>query len=137
MIDDSYTHGLPRRISRRASSVTRTATRRMRAVVQDRELAAYSGIATGRVDRFTFLLGSGLAGVAGLHDVEGGGEEHAVRARVVLRRVGELVELPQLFEELVAALEAGGLLQGAGAEAGRAGGGDTQRRWLHQHRIGA
>ncbi|MGM1063862.1 urea ABC transporter permease subunit UrtB [Saccharothrix sp. Mg75] len=40
--------------------------RRMRAVVQDRELAAYSGIATGRVDRFTFLLGSGLAGVAGV-----------------------------------------------------------------------
>ncbi|MEV8443076.1 urea ABC transporter permease subunit UrtB [Actinosynnema sp. NPDC051121] len=42
------------------------AGRRMRAVVQDRELAAYSGIATGRVDRFTFLLGSGLAGVAGV-----------------------------------------------------------------------
>ena len=40
--------------------------RRMRAVVQDRELASYSGIATGRVDRFTFLLGSGLAGVAGV-----------------------------------------------------------------------
>ncbi|MCC8250245.1 urea ABC transporter permease subunit UrtB [Saccharothrix luteola] len=42
------------------------AGRRMRAVVQNRELAAYSGIATGRVDRFTFLLGSGLAGVAGV-----------------------------------------------------------------------
>ena len=40
--------------------------RRMRAVVQDRELASYSGIATSRVDRFTFLLGSGLAGVAGV-----------------------------------------------------------------------
>ncbi|QFZ20802.1 urea ABC transporter permease subunit UrtB [Saccharothrix syringae] len=40
--------------------------RRMRAVVQDRELAECSGIATGRVDRFTFLLGSGLAGVAGV-----------------------------------------------------------------------
>jgi urea transport system permease protein len=40
--------------------------RRMRAVVQDRELAGYSGIATGRVDRSTFLLGSGLAGVAGV-----------------------------------------------------------------------
>ncbi|MFD7656518.1 urea ABC transporter permease subunit UrtB [Actinosynnema sp. NPDC059797] len=40
--------------------------RRMRAVVQNRELAGYSGIATGRVDRFTFLLGSGLAGVAGV-----------------------------------------------------------------------
>jgi urea transport system permease protein len=42
------------------------AGRRMRAVVQNRELAAASGIATGRVDRFTFLLGSGLAGVAGV-----------------------------------------------------------------------
>ncbi|MEU4741018.1 urea ABC transporter permease subunit UrtB [Actinosynnema sp. NPDC023658] len=42
------------------------AGRRMRAVVQNRELAAYSGIATARVDRFTFLLGSGLAGVAGV-----------------------------------------------------------------------
>ncbi|NUT52463.1 MAG: urea ABC transporter permease subunit UrtB [Saccharothrix sp.] len=42
------------------------AGRRMRAVVQNRELAAYSGIATGRVDRVTFLLGSGLAGVAGV-----------------------------------------------------------------------
>jgi urea transport system permease protein len=42
------------------------AGRRMRAVVQNRELAGYSGIATGRVDRFTFLLGSGLAGVAGV-----------------------------------------------------------------------
>ena len=42
------------------------AGRRMRAVVQNRELAACSGIATGRVDRFTFLLGSGLAGVAGV-----------------------------------------------------------------------
>jgi urea transport system permease protein len=40
--------------------------RRMRAVVQDRELASYSGIATSRVDRFTFLFGSGLAGVAGV-----------------------------------------------------------------------
>ncbi|WP_232519751.1 MULTISPECIES: urea ABC transporter permease subunit UrtB [Actinosynnema] len=40
--------------------------RRVRAVVQNRELAACSGIATGRVDRLTFLLGSGLAGVAGV-----------------------------------------------------------------------
>jgi urea transport system permease protein len=39
--------------------------RRMRAVMQNRELAAVSGIPTGRVDTFTFVLGSGLAGVAG------------------------------------------------------------------------
>jgi urea transport system permease protein len=40
--------------------------RRMRAVMQNRQLAAYSGIATARVDRYTFFLGSGLAGVAGV-----------------------------------------------------------------------
>ncbi|GGQ84180.1 urea ABC transporter permease subunit UrtB [Couchioplanes azureus] len=40
--------------------------RRIRAVVQNRDLAAVSGIPTGRVDRLTFFLGSGLAGVAGV-----------------------------------------------------------------------
>jgi urea transport system permease protein len=40
--------------------------RRVRAVVQNRDLAAVSGIPTGRVDRLTFLIGSGLAGVAGV-----------------------------------------------------------------------
>lgn len=40
--------------------------RRMRAVTQHRELAAVSGLPTGRVDATTFLLGSGLAGVAGV-----------------------------------------------------------------------
>ncbi|WP_113699614.1 urea ABC transporter permease subunit UrtB [Nonomuraea lactucae] len=40
--------------------------RRVRAVVQNRDLAAASGIATGRVDRVTFFIGSGLAGVAGV-----------------------------------------------------------------------
>ncbi|MDP8971412.1 MAG: urea ABC transporter permease subunit UrtB [Actinomycetota bacterium] len=40
--------------------------RRMRAVMQSRELAAVSGIATDRVDGATFLIGSGLAGVAGV-----------------------------------------------------------------------
>ena len=39
--------------------------RRMRAVMQNRDLAAVSGIPTGRVDTFTFVLGSGLAGIAG------------------------------------------------------------------------
>ncbi|MDQ1708933.1 MAG: urea transport system permease protein [Frankiaceae bacterium] len=42
------------------------AGRQMRAVVQNRNLAAVSGIRTGRVDRTTFFLGSGLAGVAGV-----------------------------------------------------------------------
>ncbi|MFI6162315.1 urea ABC transporter permease subunit UrtB [Micromonospora sp. PTRAS2] len=40
--------------------------RRIRAVVQNRDLAAVSGIATARVDRTTFFVGSGLAGVAGV-----------------------------------------------------------------------
>jgi urea transport system permease protein len=40
--------------------------RRIRAVVQNRDLAEVSGIATGKVDRVTFFIGSGLAGVAGV-----------------------------------------------------------------------
>jgi urea transport system permease protein len=40
--------------------------RRMRAVVQHRELAATAGIRTHRVDATTFFIGSGLAGVAGV-----------------------------------------------------------------------
>ncbi|MBO7935896.1 MULTISPECIES: urea ABC transporter permease subunit UrtB [Streptomyces] len=40
--------------------------RRIRAVVQNRDLAEVSGISTARVDRTAFFLGSGLAGVAGV-----------------------------------------------------------------------
>jgi urea transport system permease protein len=40
--------------------------RRIRAVVQHRELAEASGVPTARVDRMTFFLGSGLAGIAGV-----------------------------------------------------------------------
>ncbi|UPZ33175.1 urea ABC transporter permease subunit UrtB [Streptomyces sp. LRE541] len=40
--------------------------RRIRGVVQNRDLAEVSGISTSRVDRTTFFLGSGLAGVAGV-----------------------------------------------------------------------
>lgn len=42
------------------------AGRRMQAVMQNRELAAVSGLPTSRVDATTFFLGSGLAGVAGV-----------------------------------------------------------------------
>lgn len=46
--------------------LTRTAAgRRMRAVMQNRDMAACLGVATGCVDAYTFALGSGLAGVAG------------------------------------------------------------------------
>jgi urea transport system permease protein len=40
--------------------------RRMRAVMQNRELAAVSGLRTARTDTLTFFIGSGLAGVAGV-----------------------------------------------------------------------
>jgi urea transport system permease protein len=40
--------------------------RRIRATVQNRELAETMGISTRSVDRMTFFLGSGLAGVAGV-----------------------------------------------------------------------
>ena len=40
--------------------------RRMRAVMQNRQLAGCSGIATERVDLRTFFIGSGLAGAAGV-----------------------------------------------------------------------
>ena len=39
---------------------------RMRAVVQNRRMAASMGIATTRVDTLAFALGSGIAGVAGV-----------------------------------------------------------------------
>lgn len=46
--------------------VTRSAPgRRMRAVMQNRDMAACLGVSTARVDALTFALGSGLAGIAG------------------------------------------------------------------------
>lgn len=39
--------------------------RRIRAVMQNRQMSACLGIPTSRIDAFTFALGSGLAGVAG------------------------------------------------------------------------
>jgi urea transport system permease protein len=40
--------------------------RRMRAVMQNRQLASASGVHTARVDQLTFFIGSGLAGIAGV-----------------------------------------------------------------------
>jgi urea transport system permease protein len=40
--------------------------RRIRGVVQNRDLAEVSGISTERVDRTAFFIGSGLAGIAGV-----------------------------------------------------------------------
>lgn len=42
------------------------AGRRMRSVMQNRPLASVSGVRTARVDRTTFFIGSGLAGIAGV-----------------------------------------------------------------------
>ena len=39
---------------------------RMRAVTQNRRMAAAMGVSTGRIDMFAFALGSGVAGVAGV-----------------------------------------------------------------------
>ncbi|MFD0674834.1 urea ABC transporter permease subunit UrtB [Cohnella sp. GCM10027633] len=41
------------------------AGRRMRAVMQNRDMAACLGISTRRVDAITFAIGSGIAGIAG------------------------------------------------------------------------
>lgn len=41
------------------------AGRRMRAVMQNREMASCLGISTRRVDSMTFAIGSGIAGIAG------------------------------------------------------------------------
>ncbi|MDY7104101.1 MAG: urea ABC transporter permease subunit UrtB [Actinomycetota bacterium] len=40
--------------------------RRMRAVMENRDLAAVSGLPTRKVDGVTFFIGSGLAGIAGV-----------------------------------------------------------------------
>ncbi|MFC4600571.1 urea ABC transporter permease subunit UrtB [Cohnella hongkongensis] len=42
-----------------------SAGRRMRAVMQNRDMAACLGVSTRRVDAFTFAIGSGIAGIAG------------------------------------------------------------------------
>jgi urea transport system permease protein len=39
--------------------------RRMRAVMQNRDMAACLGVSTRRVDAMTFAIGSGIAGIAG------------------------------------------------------------------------
>ena len=39
---------------------------RMRAVTQNRRMAAAMGISTGRIDMLAFALGSGVAGIAGV-----------------------------------------------------------------------
>ena len=83
--------------------------RRIRATVQNRDLAATSGISTGRVDRITFFIGSGLAGVAGVavalisrHEPDAG--HHTSSRRFLVVVVGGI---GQLKGTVIAALALG------------------------------
>jgi urea transport system permease protein len=58
--------------------------RRIRATVQNRDLAETSGISTRRVDRITFFVGSGLAGVAGVAASLIGGTNSQMGAQYII-----------------------------------------------------
>jgi urea transport system permease protein len=58
--------------------------RRIRATVQNRDLAETSGISTRTVDRITFFVGSGLAGVAGVAASLIGGTNSQMGAQYII-----------------------------------------------------
>ncbi len=58
--------------------------RRIRATVQNRDLAETSGIRTRAVDRITFFVGSGLAGVAGVAASLIGGTNSQMGAQYII-----------------------------------------------------
>lgn len=58
--------------------------RRIRATVQNRDLAETSGIPTRMVDRITFFVGSGLAGVAGVAASLIGGTNSQMGAQYII-----------------------------------------------------
>jgi urea transport system permease protein len=58
--------------------------RRIRATVQNRDLAETAGISTRRVDRLTFFVGSGLAGVAGVAASLIGGTNSQMGAQYII-----------------------------------------------------
>jgi urea transport system permease protein len=58
--------------------------RRIRATVQNRELAETAGISTRTVDRLTFFVGSGLAGVAGVAASLIGGTNSQMGAQYII-----------------------------------------------------
>jgi urea transport system permease protein len=58
--------------------------RRIRATVQNRDLAETSGIRTRSVDRITFFVGSGLAGVAGVAASLIGGTNSQMGAQYII-----------------------------------------------------
>jgi urea transport system permease protein len=58
--------------------------RRIRATVQNRDLAETSGVRTRSVDRITFFVGSGLAGVAGVAASLIGGTNSQMGAQYII-----------------------------------------------------
>jgi urea transport system permease protein len=58
--------------------------RRIRATVQNRDLAETAGISTRTVDRLTFFVGSGLAGVAGVAASLIGGTNSQMGAQYII-----------------------------------------------------
>jgi urea transport system permease protein len=58
--------------------------RRIRATVQNRDLAEIAGISTRTVDRLTFFVGSGLAGVAGVAASLIGGTNSQMGAQYII-----------------------------------------------------
>ncbi|AYF97375.1 urea ABC transporter permease subunit UrtB [Protaetiibacter intestinalis] len=58
--------------------------RRIRATVQNRDLAETLGVSTRRVDRLTFFVGSGLAGVAGVAASLIGGTNSQMGAQYII-----------------------------------------------------
>jgi urea transport system permease protein len=59
--------------------------RRIRATVQNRDLAETSGVPTRSVDRVTFFVGSGLAGIAGVAASLIGGTNSQMGAQYVIQ----------------------------------------------------
>lgn len=83
--------------------------RRIRATVQNRDLAETSGIATRSVDRITFFVGSGLAGVAGVAASLIGGTNSQMGAQYIIPAFLVVVAggIGQITGTIIAALAIG------------------------------
>lgn len=83
--------------------------RRIRATVENRELAETAGIPTRHVDRMTFFVGSGLAGVAGVAASLIGGTNSQMGAQYIIPAFLVVVAggIGQLKGTIIAALVVG------------------------------
>jgi urea transport system permease protein len=83
--------------------------RRIRATVQNRDLAETSGIPTRMVDRITFFVGSGLAGVAGVAASLIGGTNSQMGAQYIILTFLVVVAggIGQIKGTIIAALAVG------------------------------